>query len=173
MYRTEAAKLIILSGLPGVGKTAIAKVLARKMHAVHLRIDTIEQAIKRCRKEITNMDDTGYVVAYKVAEDNLKLGLSVIADSVNPIEITRKAWLEVGEKAEVQSVEIEVICSKPDEHRKRVETRVADIESHKLPSWKDVSEREYHPWTREHLIVDTSGKSVEKCVDVILEYVRS
>ena len=32
--------LIILSGLPGVGKTTIARELARRLDAVHVRIDT-------------------------------------------------------------------------------------------------------------------------------------
>jgi predicted kinase len=39
--------IIILSGLPGVGKTAIARELASQIGAVHLRIDSIEQAMWR------------------------------------------------------------------------------------------------------------------------------
>jgi predicted kinase len=38
--------LIVLRGLPGVGKTAIARELARTLGAVHLRIDSIEQALR-------------------------------------------------------------------------------------------------------------------------------
>jgi len=37
--------LIILSGLPGAGKTSVARELARRLKAVHLRIDTIEDAL--------------------------------------------------------------------------------------------------------------------------------
>ena len=39
--------LIVFSGLPGVGKTGIARELARTIGAVHLRIDSIEQALRR------------------------------------------------------------------------------------------------------------------------------
>ena len=38
--------LIIFGGLPGTGKTAIARELARQIGAVHLRIDSIEQVIQ-------------------------------------------------------------------------------------------------------------------------------
>jgi len=38
--------LLILSGLPGTGKTTIAHELARRLRAVHVRIDSIEQAIR-------------------------------------------------------------------------------------------------------------------------------
>jgi DNA polymerase III delta prime subunit len=37
--------LIIFGGLPGVGKTTVARELARQIGALHLRIDSMEQAI--------------------------------------------------------------------------------------------------------------------------------
>jgi predicted kinase len=37
--------LIIFGGLPATGKTTIARELARQLGAVHVRIDSIEQAI--------------------------------------------------------------------------------------------------------------------------------
>jgi predicted kinase len=38
--------LIIFGGLPGTGKSAIAAELAHQSGAMHLRIDSIEQAIR-------------------------------------------------------------------------------------------------------------------------------
>jgi len=38
--------LVVLSGLPGVGKTTVARDLAVASGAVHLRIDSIEQALR-------------------------------------------------------------------------------------------------------------------------------
>ena len=37
--------LVVLSGLPGVGKTTVARLLSSAVGAVHLRIDTIETAM--------------------------------------------------------------------------------------------------------------------------------
>jgi len=67
--------LIIFAGLPGVGKTALARGLARELGAVHLRIDTIEMAIWRSRmRDDRDLEDVGYQVAYGIAADNLRLG---------------------------------------------------------------------------------------------------
>ena len=159
--------LIIFGGLPGVGKTAIARELARQIGAVHLRIDSIEEAIRTSAFVSQPLNGAGYRVAYAVAGDNLRIGRTVIADSVNPIRLTRDAWAEVAARAQVAAFEIEVICSDINEHRRRVEARLSDIAGLKLPSWKDVVSREYHPWDRQHLVIDTASRSVEQSVALI------
>jgi len=151
--------LIILSGLPGVGKTTIARELARQIDAVHIRIDTIEQAIREAGGGDT-LDDLGYRIAYAVAEDNLRLGRTVIADSVNPLPITREEWRAVAGRLAVRPVEIEVVCSDRLEHRRRIETRAPEPHGSTL-TWQDVVERDYRPWVRERIVIDTaSGDTV-------------
>ena len=164
--------IIILSGLPGVGKTAIARDLASQIGAVHLRIDSIEQAMWRSQAVSTSLDDAGYRVAYAVAEDNLRLGLTVIADSVNPIQLTRDAWIDVSAHAGVPAIEIEVMCSDVDEHRRRVESRVSDIPGHRLPTWDEVMSREYVPWNREHIVLDTAANSLNENVEMVRKAIR-
>jgi predicted kinase len=156
--------LIIFAGLPGVGKTAIAQELAHKLRAVYLRIDSIEQAVRESGAVIGPMNESGYRVAYAIAADNLRLGGTVVADSVNPLRITREAWREVARNAGVQSVEVEVRCSDSEEHRRRVESRPADIEGLTLPTWEEVTTREYEPWDREHIEIDTSKLGIDENV---------
>jgi predicted kinase len=38
--------LIVFGGLPGSGKTTIAREVARALSAVHVRVDSIEQALR-------------------------------------------------------------------------------------------------------------------------------
>ena len=153
--------LYILGGLPGVGKTTIATGLARATGAVHLRIDSIEQALRNSGVTISGPE--GYVVAYAIAEDNLRLGRALIADSVNPIELTRADWRNVAARAETPFVEIEVVCTDRAEHRRRVETRAADIAGHRLPTWQQVCDREYEPW-QAGIVIDTAGRQTEASV---------
>jgi predicted kinase len=159
--------LIVFGGLPGTGKTMIARELASQLGAVYLRIDSIEQAIRDSDLLRTPLDDLGYRVAYAVAEDNLGSGRTVIADSVNPIHLTRDAWIGVARRANVQHIEVEVICSDALEHRRRVETRVTDVAGLKLPTWPEVVSRQYDPWNRERIVIDTAARSVEDNVRVL------
>ena len=153
--------LLIFGGLPAVGKTAIATGLAREISAVHLRIDSIEQALRNSNVEVSGPE--GYVVAYAIAEDNLRLGRTVIADSVNPIEIARAAWREVAQRAGKRCIEIEMVCSDEAEHRRRVDTRIADIIGHQLPTWREVCSREYEPWEAD-VVIDTASQHIEASV---------
>lgn len=149
--------LVALSGLPGVGKTALARRLAPALAAVHLRVDTLEQALVASGRTMRDIGPLGYVLAGAVAADNLRLGLSVVADSVNPVAQSREGWHRVARACGAGMLDVVVTCSDRAEHRRRVERRVADIPGHALPSWDAVLARRYEAWHDETLRVDTAS----------------
>jgi predicted kinase len=166
----EFVMLVVLSGLPGVGKTTIARELAVAINAVHVRIDTIEQALRNHR---WNVAGEGYAIAYAIAEDNLRLGRTVVADCVNPWPLTRADWEAVANRVGVRVVNVELVCSDLNEHRRRVESRASDIPGHRLPTWSEVVERDYRPWDGARLIIDTARLDVPQSLQVILSAVAA
>ena len=89
---STSVRLIVMSGLPDVGKTAISRELARAIGAIYLRLDSM-----------------------------------------------------------------------------RGETRIADIEGHRLPSWPDVIERDYRPRVCPRLVIDTASCSIGDKVRAICD----
>ncbi len=160
--------LYIFSGLPGSGKTTLAKLLATHIKATHLRIDTLEQGLR----DVCSLKDVqgeGYRISYLIAKDNLKLGNKVIADSVNPIALTRNEWQQTALSVEASFTNIEVICSDKKEHQFRVENRINDIKNHKQPTWEQVINRTYEKWTAPTISIDTSKKSIKDAFQELKE----
>ena len=166
MTLNATALLIVFSGLPGTGKTTVGRLVARKLGAVYLRVDIIEQAVLRSMG--CDVGATGYIVAQAVAEANLVLGASVIADCVNPVEDSRAGWRAVAAKASARILDVEIICSDRSEHRRRVEHRQADITGHIQPSWDTIERFDYQPWDTPRIVIDTAVLSCTEAADAVL-----
>lgn len=161
--------LIVFSGLPGTGKTTIAKALVARTNAVYLRIDTIEQAIRDAGVLAQDVGRSGYRVANALALSNLGFGGKVIVDGVNPVMESRKAWSDVATRADVPLVNIQVVCSDRHEHRRRVETRSTDILGLKPPTWQSVLAHEYEAWDNAPFNIDTALTSPAEAVAMLVE----
>ena len=166
--------LVVIGGLPGTGKTTIARQLASRAEATYLRIDAIEQALRASLG--IDIGPAGYEVAYALSEANLVLGRLVIADCVNPLAITRAAWRNVAKKAASPVLEVEIICSETALHQQRIESRETDIPGLILPTWSAVMARDYEPWVEPRLVMDTAKMTAGEAalaINVEIERLRS
>ncbi|KAF0864583.1 AAA family ATPase [Pseudomonas sp. LD120] len=163
--------LIVFSGLPGTGKTTIARALAPHLKATYLRIDTIEQELRN--SGWPEVGKCGYQIALQLAEANLLLGNLVLADCVNPVAESREAWQALARRLGVDLLELEVVCSDRQEHRRRVETRELDVPGLQAPSWQSVLEHDYQPWASSPLLIDSAQLSLQQAVQLILAQLRS
>ncbi|WP_353472600.1 AAA family ATPase [Salipiger sp. H15] len=153
------AVLVVLAGLPGVGKSAVARALAARTGALWLRIDAIEQAMRGSHMAFTDLADGGYAAAQAVARGALAQGLDVIGDCVNPWPLTREAWEAAG--AGYRVLRVELLCTDAGEHRRRVEARAPEVAGLVLPDWAAVQARDYRPWPGADLRIDTAVEKME------------
>jgi predicted kinase len=156
--------LIAFCGLPGAGKTTLACRLAQQRQATYLRIDVIEEALLADGGAPLVERGAGYRVAYAVAEENLKLGRTVIADCVNPLKITREAWGGVARRAGVELVDVVVICSDGVQHKRRVEARPSGTRG---SVWVEILNRAFEATEPAAIVIDTAHRTVEQCLAVL------
>ncbi|WP_216665271.1 AAA family ATPase [Pseudoruegeria sp. HB172150] len=168
-----SALLVALAGLPGVGKTTISRAASAEVGAVYLRIDSIERGLTTSSLRLKDVADAGYAAAMAVAQDNLCGDTVVITDSVNPLPATRAAWRAVAAHAEAAILEVEVICSDRDLHRKRVEARAASRQELTVPHWPQVAARDYRPYPGAHLVLDTAKLAPDDAIAALVEAIRA
>ena len=94
----------------------------------------------------------------------------MVAECVNPLGVTRDAWRDIAAGHGARLVEVELVCTDRAAHRERAQTREVDIRGLRLPDWEQITSREYEPWDRGHLVIDTEVRghvhhvaSSEKC----------
>jgi predicted kinase len=165
--------LVVVCGLPGVGKSTIGTALARQTRTPYLRVDEIEQAIVGTTTLSHPVGVVGYAVAHGLAVEQLRLGLDVIVECVNSVEVARDGWVVAARSVSARLVEVEVVCADPVEHRRRIETRATDVEGLVKPTWDEVRARPFEAWVRDHLIVDSSSLSVVAAVERIMAAVEA
>jgi len=164
------SKLVVFSGLPGAGKTTLARAYCEQTGAVHLRVDMIEDAILRSSLKPASPEEAGYLAAYAQAEDNLKLGRDVVADAVNALEVAREGWRRAAMAANAEFFPVEIICTDAGAHKTRITERKPDLGALPMPDWTAVQERVWEPWAEDHVIrIETARRSVDSCLAELLQ----
>src|ERR1700679_1185235 len=119
--------LIVLSGLPGSGKSTVAEGLSRTLSIPLFSIDPIEAAMWRGGLSKTQTGIAAYDVAIALADEHLRLGHSVIVVAVNPTEAPRAAWRDLGAKYRADLKIIDCTCTDETVHRRHIEARIRNI----------------------------------------------
>lgn len=167
--------LIVIAGLPGSGKSALATALGHRLGVPVLSVDTIENAMLQAG--LTPGWDVGvaaYEVAGAVARQHLTSGRSVIVDAVSDSEASRETWRVAAADGPAELKIVEVRCGDELEHRQRLSERRRGLAPIAEPTWADVERRAaaYAPWRQERLTVDTA-EALDTVVEQVLTYLQA
>lgn len=175
MLERRRGGLVVVSGLPGVGKTSVAVALADRMRAVHLSIDVVEETLLGCGFPAGwRVGVAAYEATRAAAELNLRLGHVVVVDAVNDSEEARQTWRTAADATESDLVFVHLVVSDEREHERRLGGRNRGFSHIPEPTWDDVQRRraEYAPWVDEHIEIDTSSRTPTEIADTLISRVE-
>ena len=164
--------LVVVSGLPGSGKSALSDGIGLARGVPVLSVDPIESAILRAG--IPRSFETGlaaYTVAEACAGAFLAAGLDVVIDAVSSVEPAREMWR--GLAARHGTPLRVIVCSlDPAEALVRLAGRARGLALPE-PTGDDLRARaeEWTPWPGPHLLLD-SLQPVEVNLDRALAWLE-
>lgn len=144
--------LIVISGLPATGKTTLSGLLARRIGAAHLSVDTVEEALLGAGLEpgwTTGI--AAYEAVRATAEQVLALGFTVVVDAVNGSDAARQTWRTAAMSTGSDLHFVLLHPPAPSEHQRRLRVRTRGLRHVPEPTWQEVIERAqgYASWPGE------------------------
>ncbi len=170
-------RLIVMTGLPGTGKSSIAEAVGRALGTPVFAKDWLEAALRRTglaqvAETAHLLSSAGYELLSTLAERQLRLGQSAILDSVASTESIRTIWRTLATRYGAGWYVVECACSDEALHRERLLSRERGIPDWPELDWSDVERVQgfYAPWQEERLILDASCPMTTN-IDRALRYV--
>ena len=119
--------IVVMTGLPGTGKSTVARALARHLPGAYLSVDPIYDALLPFGiEEQDPLGKSPYAVVRRLAAIQATLGLSAVVDAVNPFESIRDDYRNLAAEAGTPFALIAIVCPDEELHRARVEGRRAE-----------------------------------------------
>ena len=150
----EQPTLIVVGGLPGTGKSTLAKELAKELRLCLFAKDELEASVVRSGLATADqLNQVGYQLLKSIAHSNLQLGNSIILDFVASMPRVERYWPEL---LNSRFLHLECVCSDLSLHQSRIEGRQRGIAGWYELDWKTVQQNsaDYVPLSQNRLVLD-------------------
>ena len=171
---TAHPALIVVSGLPGTGKSYLARRLAERLPCVILETDHVRQLLFARPRYTGPENETVFQVCHDLIRHLLGRGVRVIFDATNLVERHREVLYHIADQAEARLVLVRTVCPEPVV-RARLMGRAggADLQDRSAADFRVHQRLKYtaEPIRRNHFVVDTS-QDLNPAISKILRAVR-
>jgi predicted kinase len=164
--------LILFSGLPGSGKTTLARAVAQ---ALHLPLFTKDRVQRLLRDEVPGAPlIAGYAMLLDQADEQLGLGTSVILDAVFPRAGFRRAAAHAAARNGAALRIFECTCSDEKTWQARMSDRTQYVPGWEPGGWEEVERlrAEWEPWPPDKTRVIDSMRPLEENLAEVLHYIH-
>ena len=165
--------LILFSGLPGCGKTTLARQVATALHAPLLAKDRVQRVLRDHVPGAAPVD--GYRLLIDLADEQLGLGVSVVLDAVFPLAGFRDEAQAVAARHGARFRPVYCYCSDEAVWRERVEARIQYVPGWTPIGWEEVERLRgfYEPWDPAAALLVDALDPPEANLARVLTYLRA
>ena len=171
---TSRPVLILVSGLPGTGKSHFSRLISRALPVAVVETDFVRKTLFRPPTYSAGESAFVYGVCHALIDSFLSKGMRVLFDATNLQESNRELIYRIADRAEARLIIVRTLAPE-DVIRSRLERRRASCDPDDL---SDADELVYakmkpkeEPIQRDHFLVDTS-KDFTPVVDRIVREAR-
>jgi predicted kinase len=164
--------LIVVSGLPGTGKSYFCLELTRKLPAVILESDALRKVLFPAPGYSPGESAHLFLVCHDLIERLLRKGISLIFDATNLSELNREYLYSIADRLGVRLVLV-LVQAPPELVYERLKTRQESSESRSDADWSVYQKMRpsVQKIRRKHYAVDTS-RDIAPVIDKIVREVK-
>lgn len=160
--------LILFAGLPGGGKTTLARLVAQRLRLPMFSKDRVQRVLRDHHLAAENTGD-GYYIILDLADEQLSLGVSAILDATFPLDHFRMVASEIAARHSARFCAFYCYCSDDGVWQRRMTQRVQYVPGWRPVGWDDVLRMRsyYQPWGANAVPIDSLKPPEENVVTVI------
>lgn len=160
--------LILFAGMPGSGKTTLARMVAQHLGLPIFSKDRVQRVLRDHHLAAENTGD-GYYIILDMADEQLSLGVSVVLDATFPLDHFRMVASETAARHQARLCAFYCYCSDDAVWRERMEGRVQYVPGWKPVGWEDVlrMRQYYQPWDDNAVLIDSLRGSEDNFAGVL------